>query len=245
MDDQEVAGRAVSHRLLERAIASVPGVIAAEVSLSEEGDRPRLRTRISASEDADAVSEAIAATLRERFGIDVDAQEIRRRPIQPQIEGPLAQPVEEAPAPREREPLGAVPEPGTVRRRAVIRHLATRPGARREVRVIASLEHAGRHAEGEATGGSSGSEVLRAVAEATLAALRVLTGPVLHVGIDRVSVQAGADPQLATVVLTLVSDRGREVLSGSAVVRDDTQRAVMRATLDALNRRVGGLLETA
>ena len=44
------------------------------------------------------------------------------------------------------------------------------------------------------------------------------------------------------VLLTLLTSRGGEVLTGAAAVRDDVRQAVIRATLDALNRRLELLL---
>jgi hypothetical protein len=44
------------------------------------------------------------------------------------------------------------------------------------------------------------------------------------------------------VAVRLASDRGDEHLLGAAVVRDDPEAAVVRATLDAVNRRVEPLL---
>jgi hypothetical protein len=374
-----------SHRELERAIASVPGVVEAVVARGEEGTgRSRLRIRLAPGEDAEAVSWAVAATLRERFGIALDPDDIRPRrpttepgPVTPvteaaatveelresrerlsqaareAIEGvrrpgprrgaadPLdvlwgrdvgtraaagageevgtAEPVPGAPAEREvaeadrpdrgeaepeqrdaeaagteapapeagapEEPTPAAEEPEALpaveaavaaapvpptdearprdreavrlpeaapgpagpqppvphRRRAAIRTLDTRRG-RRDVRVTATLEHEGRAAQGEASAAATGQGVLRAVADATVGALRGLTSERLTASIDRITLDPAHDPATAMVTVTLVSDRGEERLVGTSVVRNDPERAVMRATLDALNRRAAALL---
>jgi hypothetical protein len=125
--------------------------------------------------------------------------------------------------------------------RAVIRNLDTQLD-RHDVRVTATLEHAGRAAHGEALSIATGHGVLRAVAEATVAALRGLSSERLIAGIDRIVLDPAHDPATAMVVLTLVSARGEERLVGSSIVRGDPERAVMRATLDALNRRVASYL---
>jgi hypothetical protein len=78
---------------------------------------------------------------------------------------------------------------------------------------------------------------LRAIAEATLASLDRLVGGRLHAAVDRVTLVAGDLPS-ASVLVTLASEHGEETLLGAALVRDDDlERAVMRATLDAVNRR--------
>jgi hypothetical protein len=40
----------------------------------------------------------------------------------------------------------------------------------------------------------------------------------------------------------MLSSRGTERLTGAAAVREDVRQAVIRATLDALNRRLESLL---
>jgi hypothetical protein len=50
--------------------------------------------------------------------------------------------------------------------------------------------------------------------------------------------QVGHD-HVAVVVLSLLGPAGIDRLTGSALVRGDAQDAVVRATLDALNRRAG------
>jgi hypothetical protein len=371
--DQGQGGRETlpSYAELERAIASVPGVIEASVSRSETTGRSRLRIRLAPGEDAESVSWAVAATLRERFGIALDPADIRPREIEevevpagdPDIdlvhlidesfEGPVATPAEPAPpdapaaaepepAPAEPEPAPAEPEPAPAEsvvaqpepqaaeeapaddeasagpdadelvadlsagpgasadegpsvpaepaeevgapaaaqpderaaapadaseaaapaqpapaqpatatvvtmaprgERAAIRNLDTSRDER-EVRVTATLEHAGRASSGLAMTIPTSMGVLRAVAEATLDALRGLADGRLLAAVDRVSLGSLAEP-IATVVVTMMSERGEESLIGVSAVRDDPERAVMRATLDALNRRVSTYLETA
>jgi hypothetical protein len=376
--DQGQGGRETlpSYAELERAIASVPGVIEASVSRSETTGRSRLRIRLAPGEDAESVSWAVAATLRERFGIALDPADIRPREIEevevpagdPDIdlvhlidesfEGPVATPAEPAPPvaptaepepaaaepepapkpePAPAEPVVAQPEPKAAEEEPapseeapaadavsagpdadeLVADLSAGPGAspdeapsvpaepaeevdapaaaqpderaaapaaaseaaapaqpataqpatatvvtmaprgeraairnldtsrdEREVRVTATLEHAGRASSGLAMTIPTSMGVLRAVAEATLDALRGLADGRLLAAVDRVSLGSPAEP-IATVVVTMMSERGEESLIGVSAIRDDPERAVMRATLDALNRRVSTYLETA
>jgi hypothetical protein len=64
-----------------------------------------------------------------------------------------------------------------------------------------------------------------------------MTSPLL-IGIDRSEVEPAADPAHVLVAVTILADRGEEQLLGVSLVRGDAERAVVRATLDALNRRV-------
>ncbi|MEX2549948.1 MAG: hypothetical protein WD638_06965 [Nitriliruptoraceae bacterium] len=142
----------------------------------------------------------------------------------------------------------AVAEPQAYREnvhRAVIRQLDTQRDEH-DVRVTVSLEQAGRVAQGTALAIPTSRGVLRAVAEATVSALVELSSTRILVGIDRVEITPVGDPPTATVVLSLIADRGEETLLGASLVRGgDTEHAVMRATLDALNRRFEPLLVAA
>lgn len=121
--------------------------------------------------------------------------------------------------------------------RVAIRHLDTQRDAV-DVRVTATLQLDGRAAHGQAVSVPTRAGTLRAVAEATLAALRELTGSWLLAGIDRITLHPVSEPAMVTVVVSIVTDRGEETLLGGSIVRGDPDLAVMRATLDALNRRV-------
>jgi hypothetical protein len=50
----------------------------------------------------------------------------------------------------------------------------------------------------------------------------------------------GAD-QVGVVVVTLLTDRGVDRVTGAALVRGDGRETLVRATLDALNRRTESL----
>jgi hypothetical protein len=110
------------------------------------------------------------------------------------------------------------------------------------VAVTVTLGLDGRSIDGEGEGAATQSGVLRSVATATLRAVeRIIEGSarfeVEHVEITR----AGTD-QTALVVLTMVTGRSTQRLSGASVVRDDTRQAVIRSVLAALNRRMEPLL---
>lgn len=251
---------------LERAIASVPGVASAAIDRSEETGRSRLRLRLGAGEDAEAVAWAVAATLRERFGIALDPAAIRARtmPHGDPATDPVRlvrepQPAEVSP-PRQtstssgstRERLGIVPSPDTDEPsdvparwpsvggeppRVAIIDLDVQVEDQR-VQVVATLGRLGRTVQGTASSLATTRGQLRAVAEATVEAVQSLTGGALRIGVDDVSVQSSDQPVTAMVVLALLTPAGEDHLVGASIVRADTSEAVMRATLDALNRRL-------
>lgn len=247
---------------LERTIASVPGVVSAQVSRSQEGGRGRLRIRLAPGQDAHRVSEVVATTLQERFGILLAPED-----IQPQVARTVEAPVGEDLASIVAEALGGVdadPDQDAVHvhredaevapagtpaatyrdhaPRAMIRDLIVRRHDE-QVLVTAVLSLHGRAVIGQAAGLPTQAGGMRAAAEATLAALRVLTGGLLEAGIDHVSfVEGPAEAEAVTVGVTVSAQDLDQALIGAAVLRDGTELAVMRATLDALNRRVEPLL---
>jgi hypothetical protein len=308
-----------SYDELERALSSVPGIVTASVAVAEGTGRGRLRIRLAPGEDPEQVAWAVAATLRERFGISLDPETIRPRlheedpaaavpaagdgrledpgpldlgghavegvgdvedvaaveapahpaaagtedprpraegrprgtaeaaiPTPPSPPGPDDDPELTAPpTPAALDPAGdAVAQRAGPRVRAAIRDLVTRQGDD-DVEVTATLEVAGRRGRAAATAVPTRRGVWRAVAEATIGALRELTDDHLRAGVDRVSVTSHEDPGMVTVVLTVLSDRGEETLLGASLLRDDPESAVMRATLDALNRRIEPWLQGA
>ncbi|TVR33617.1 MAG: hypothetical protein EA388_10505 [Nitriliruptor sp.] len=398
-EDRAMARSAPTHADLERAIESVPGVAEAHVTMVEATGKSRLRIRLANDEDAESVSWSIAATLRERFGISLDPDQIQPRAVpmpltdagvdadatdavdestggpetlgievaddaaeeradeqdgvivsgdrvllseaaRALLEDAVAEAraaereddapvVDDAPAsedspvdppaysvtepaetmdeaadtaaadtvaatadgrPDERPDATAAadPEPAdTVAAtadgrpdataadtlddahdavpadeapganltvvadahrdrgdgvRARIRHLDTRVDIS-DVQVTATLGFGDREVTGAARAVATEQGILRAVAEATLTALSELTGERLVAGIDSVAASVSGEPPIATVIVSLVTERGDEALLGSSLVRKDPQRAVMRATLDALNRRVEPWLE--
>jgi hypothetical protein len=306
-----------SYDELERALSSVPGIVTASVAVTEGTGRGRLRIRLAPGEDPEQVAWAVAATLRERFGISLDPETIRPRLheddptaavpatgdgrlqdpghlVADQLDpGDVAAP-EDVEAPDRATAMGTDstrpraesrprrtteaadtsspspppgpdddPEPAAAstpaaldtagaalaqragpRVRAAIRDLVTRQGDD-DVEVTAILEVAGRRGRAAATAVPTRRGVWRAVAEATVGALRELTDDHLRAGVDRVSVTSNEDPGMVTVVLTVLSDRGEETLLGASLLRDDPENAVMRATLDALNRRIEPWLQGA
>jgi len=111
-----------------------------------------------------------------------------------------------------------------------------------DVTASVTLASSGRTATGEARGLASQTGVHRAVATATLRAVEELVGGVVRVELEHLEVSAMGNERTVVVLLTLLTDKGSEPLTGAAAVRDDVRQAVIRATLDALNRRLELLL---
>jgi len=107
-------------------------------------------------------------------------------------------------------------------------------GLRWEVSV--ELERGGIPSAATANGAGSSQNKNRLVAQATAEALNNYLGDKQAVAIDEVLTVKGARYETLVVILTFLTDRGEKVLVGSSLLEDDMPRAVVQATLDAINR---------
>ncbi|SHH28330.1 hypothetical protein [Desulfosporosinus lacus] len=91
--------------------------------------------------------------------------------------------------------------------------------------------------EGLAEGPSSSHNKLRLFVEATLKALEPLNSGLLFVTEDVGIIQL-AKQHIALVSITLIASTGEQSLTGCAIVKNDDREAVVKATLDAVNRKL-------
>ncbi|MHB8125609.1 MAG: hypothetical protein ACYDEJ_08210 [Desulfitobacteriaceae bacterium] len=92
--------------------------------------------------------------------------------------------------------------------------------------------------EGTAQGPSSSYNNLRLFVEATIRALNLLTLENNIFVTEDVVITQLAKHQIALVSITLITSTGEQSLTGCAFVRNDDREAVVKATLDAVNRRI-------
>jgi hypothetical protein len=108
--------------------------------------------------------------------------------------------------------------------------------------VTVTLALDGRTLDGEAEGAATQTGLLRSVAAATLRAVEQITDGTVRFEVEHVEIARAGTDQTALVVITMLTGRSTERLSGASVVREDTREAVIRAVLAALNRRMEPLL---
>jgi hypothetical protein len=218
-------------REIVAALRSVPGVADADVEPDDDGGMGLLRLGLEAGVDEVAVATSVGRLLRERFGLGVDAERV--------------QIVEDA----EVHPSGSdtgtttevdVPQQRVAGRPAISRMHLVSSGL--DVTATVTLTSDGRTAAGESRGSASQSGVQRAVATAALRAVEELAGDIARFELDHLEVTHVGGDRMVIVALTMLSTRGTEKLTGAAAVREDVRQAVIRATLDALNRRLESLL---
>lgn len=105
-------------------------------------------------------------------------------------------------------------------------------------RATVTLTSPAGEVRGAADGPSTDSAVLESVALATLRAVASLHICPDGFGVVAVSTPHVGDTDVAVVQVECCRHLGTERLTGASEVRDDVHRAVIRATLDAVNRRL-------
>lgn len=101
-----------------------------------------------------------------------------------------------------------------------------------------TLHYDGRDWVGAVEGAPSPAALHRSVAGATLRALDGLLPSDIRLEVDAVSMMPISDGTVAVARVIWVNSDGAAHLTGSSEVRDDPREAVIRATLDAVNRRL-------
>lgn len=211
---------------VETTIRRVPGVADASVQRVEGTGRARLRIRLEKDADIEVVARTIAARLRQQFGMNLDPATLRE----------AARRTEQAPAPAAAGRPPRAPRPAFRSLRLEDRSLTV------EVEVV--LDLFGIEVQGHATAAAARRATHRAIARATLAAVEDLVAGRARIEVEEVTVTRSPDGDHATVIVTLVTETGMERLIGVSEVReDDDDQAVVRATLDAVNRRIEALLD--
>jgi hypothetical protein len=108
--------------------------------------------------------------------------------------------------------------------------------------VTVVLAHDGRSVQGTAEGTATTGSLHRSVAAATLRAVESVVGEGVRFDVEHVEVARTGPDRTALVVVTMVTERATQRLSGASVVREDVRQAVIRAVLAAVNRRVEPLI---
>ncbi len=106
-----------------------------------------------------------------------------------------------------------------------------------QVEVAVELAYGDRVEVGHASGRKTQSNQQRLLAQATLQAVTSFLGDQEVFVLEQVSVQPFAQQTAVLVAVALLSQEQEDMLLGAALVRGDQREAIVRATLDAVNRR--------
>ncbi|MBV8302876.1 MAG: hypothetical protein JOZ04_01600 [Acidimicrobiia bacterium] len=216
MDDPELAS-------IEKELCRLPSVNAARIVVDEIGRPKELHILASAEKSPKQIARDVQSVAMASFGMEIDHRiisvvQLDRAHLEPIV----------APVGNERVSIGAIS--------------SEQRGMRNHARV--TLRRGGDEAVALAEGSIAESSRNRAVAQATLEALRTLVPAAESADVETASCVNLGTREVAVTTLVFVVPPHEEVVSGSAIVRGGNEpEALARAVLDATNRRLQGPLE--
>jgi hypothetical protein len=246
---------------LAAALRAVAGVADAEIvsdglagspAAVPGADAGTLRLSLLPGADEVAVATEVNRILREQFGLGVDAsrvQIVEEPSLLPQrhlasVADPGLPPLLDLPPVSEgpSSPQWSARMPVVTRGgRLLIQRMqlvSSGPG----VTTAVTLGFGAATYVGEAEGLSTAPSVQRCVAEATLRAVEAVAGDRATFRLADVDVTTLGADQVVVVCVEMTASWGTERLHGASAVREDARQAVIRATLDSINRRLEAVL---
>ena len=200
----------------EQAIKQIKGVIAARIKVNDQGDIEEVHILAGSERAPKQIVRDIESLLIAQFDVQIDHKKISVAQVEDDEDGTFA--IVESTRPK----LVGV----TLR---TVNGMA-------EVKV--ELLTGDKIIEGIAQGPSSAQNKLRLFVEATLQALSPLTLDKFLFVTEDVGITQLAKQQIALVSITSITTTGEQSLTGCALVRNDDREAVVKATLDAVNRKL-------
>ncbi|TGE33854.1 hypothetical protein [Desulfosporosinus sp. Sb-LF] len=200
----------------EQAIRQIKSVIAARINVNNQGEIEEVHILAGSGRSPKQIVRDVESSLAAQFDLQIDHKKISVAQVDDNEEGTFA--VVESTRPK----LVGV----TLR---TVNGMA-------EVKV--ELLTGDKLMEGVAQGPSSSHNKLRLFVEATLKALAPLTLDQFHFVTEDVGITHLAKQQVALVAITMIVPSGEQSLTGCALVRNDDREAVVKATLDAVNRKL-------
>ena len=208
---------------IESALAEVGEIKAARVVASPDGVIQEIHVLALPTKQPKQLVRDIESCLMARFGIPIDHKKISIALLGRDVV---------------KSDEDTADRPSTARPR-ICSINATVSGVQASASVL--LEIGGEEYLGTSSGPASQTGRLRLVALATLDAVSKYTDATVSFALEDVSLLRLGREKVAVSCIALVSGLGEQTFSGSAMVRQNDNDSVVRATLDAINRRMGFL----
>ncbi|PAB57872.1 hypothetical protein [Anaeromicrobium sediminis] len=199
---------------IQEFINSIPEVISSKVVLDDEKEHiVELHILATNKRNAKQISRDIQSTLMAKFNIKIDHKKISIAQIDT----------------KEDEELNSRLEVGSI--------AYSVEGNLVEIKVV--LKKGEEESLSVASGTNATRNVYRLVAQATLNCVHEFLGVDNVFIVEDIEKSILAKKEIINVAITFISDRGEDLLVGSSMVRKNEYEAVIKATLDAINRKVG------
>jgi len=204
---------------IESSLSQVSEIKAARVVASEDGHIQEIHVLALPNKTPKQLVRDIESTIMASFGIAIDHKKISIAQLGSEV------------LPRREQKLTA---------RAQIKSInAEVRGVEAVLTVVLELE--GDVYIGKVAGPNSQTGRKRLVAQATLDALEQYLHGAMSFALEDVDIVALGGEHVAVACVTLVTSLGEQSFAGSALVRQNEKDSIVRATLDAINRRMGFL----
>jgi hypothetical protein len=211
VDDTEAAD-------IEKELCRLPEVNAARMVTDDAGRPKELHILAGGTKSPKQIARDIQSVTIATFGLELDHRIISVVQLDREQLQPIVAPVGQA-----RVAIGAIS--------------SEQSGMRSQARV--TLRRGDEESSGFSEGSVAESSRARAVAQATLDALRKLVSTAEGADVETAALVRMGTREVAVVTLVFVVPPHEEVASGSAVVRGGNEaEALARAVLDATNRRL-------
>lgn len=214
--DQSIAPATIAE--IEEALAQVAEIRAARIVSSDEGVIQEIHVLATPQKSPKQIVRDVESTIMARFGIPIDHRTVSIAQL-----GRDAEP---------RDPR----DKGRARIRGVSAEVI---GVRASTKVV--LEIDGEVYEGTAEGPASTTGRRRLVAQATLDAVSQYAKGDFGFALEDVALIELGRERVAVSCVILVTPLGEQPLAGSAFARQGENESIVRATLDAINRRMNFL----
>jgi len=208
---------------IEAALSEVGEIKAARIVAAPDGSIAEIHVLALPTKAPKQLVRDIESTLMARFGIPVDHKKISIALLGRE-------------SLKDEQP---VPERSTVVRPRICSINATVSGVQASASVV--LEIGESNYTGSASGPASQTGRSRLVALAALDAVSQYTDATISFALEDVAIVQLGREKVAVSCIALVSGFGEQHFSGSALVRQNDNDSIVRATLDAINRRMGFL----
>lgn len=210
---------------IEEALCEVSGIKAARIVTSPDREIVEIHVLALPDKTPKQIVRDIESAIMARFGIPVDHRKIS-----------IAQ-LGEASLPTE----GEVQTSDRQRARIHSIHISVEDLT---ATAVVTLDMEGDLYLGEASGPGTQTGRMRIVAQATLDAIGRYAHGIVHFALEDVSaVQLGRE-SAAVACVQMMTPLGEQAFCGSALMRGNEQDSIVRATLDAVNRRLTFLKTT-
>jgi len=209
---------------IETALSQVAEIRAARIVSSDAGVIQEIHVLADPSKSPKQLVRDIESTIMAQFGIPIDHKKVS-----------IAQ--------LGRESLPPEDDKTALHARARIHSVHTDVMGVRAVSTV-TLELEGDMYVGTAEGPASTTGRRRLVGQATLNAVEKYTNGSFGFALEDVAIVTLGHERVAVACVILVTPLGEQALSGSALERQSENDSLVRATLDAINRRLGFLTTT-